>query len=459
MSEKMKKSIKWLLPLIAIVSLAAGSLVGMLVFGGTADTGLTAVTIEAKPAKEADYDFSYTPDILTSNYYGDNRKVMTELTKLQSLVKEGKAAKDDTVSALTSAFSELGAFSLYYTYDGDITREIDGVRYGAYVNEGEDPIGGGVGYSEIFTTGDYVVDTVDELLDALGKAKSGEVIFIEGHARIDVSGITPLTLGEGVTLASDRGRALEDGSYSTGAKIFGASLEISSMIFASDNSRLSGLVIDGRNPYTHAAHHSRSFGGDWSSFYGTSYYSLRSVNFEGIKAGSNVRVDNCEISGFGHAAIHIAPNSKDVTVDHCYIHHNQTNGLGYGICHNDASTSVVEYCLFNYNRHSIAATGSPTTGYIARYNIEMGESLSHCFDIHGGNDRGDGTDIAGTYCEMYNNTFLSKKYPYWLRGVPEDYQIFYNNICVEPLESYSRELLVNERATLYDNIFGGELEK
>ena len=58
---------------------------------------------------------------------------------------------------------------------------------------------------------------------------------------------------------------------------------------------------------------------------------------------------------------------------------------------------------------------------------------------------------------MYNNTFLTTSYPYWLRGVPEDYQTFYRNICLERYENYSEEHLINERATLNDNIFGGEL--
>ena len=87
----------------------------------------------------------------------------------------------------------------------------------------------------------------------------------------------------------------------------------------------------------------------------------------------------------------------------------------------------------------------------------MGDSLEHCFDIHGGADRGDGTDIAGTYCEMYNNTFLTDEYPYWLRGVPEDYQIFYHNVCIKNYDFYSKTYLINKRATLYDNIFGGDL--
>ncbi|MFA7492559.1 MAG: hypothetical protein WCZ43_03465 [Proteiniphilum sp.] len=35
----------------------------------------------------------------------------------------------------------------------------------------------------------------------------------------------------------------------------------------------------------------------------------------------------------------------------------------------------------NSNRHSIAGTGESGCGYIAKNNIECGESLSHCFDM------------------------------------------------------------------------------
>lgn len=425
--------------------------------GESSKVVLSAPQIEAHPASPVDYGRKYVPDITTVGGLGSGCDIMDALNSFIEKTEKGKPEK--AYEHLNEAIVTLGCFSSYYDYKDELSKEIDGVIYGAYVNEGESPIGGGIGYTDIITTGDYVVDTLDELLAALEKAQSGEVIFIEGHANIDVTPVKTLNLGEGVTLASNRGYVDENGNYSTGAVIWSAVVEYAPIIQTRDNSRITGIVVDGKNYLVREEHHSRSFGYEKYNFVVPSYYTLPLVNKAGIEPGNNSRVDNCEIMGFGYAGIHLRPGTKGVLVDHCYIHHNQTKGLGYGVEHHDNSESVIEYCLFNYNRHSIAASGAPTTGYIARYNIEMGQSLSHCFDIHGGEDRGDGTDIAGTYCEMYNNTFLTSKYvyPYWLRGVPEDYQIFYHNICVSERKSYDDDRLINERATLYDNIFAGVL--
>ncbi len=457
----------WISVAAAAVFLAVGLLSGSAVFDHAKNetkplvSGLCGISVEEYQAEAVDYQRNYVPSIVTVGGLGDAATAEARLSEMKQKVSDGTFSAEDVCKNLLGVFTELGCFSAYYEYEGMLSQEIDGVIYGAYVAEGEDPIGGGVGYSDIFTTGDYVVSTLAELVSALEMAQSGEVVFIEGDADIDVTSVATLQLGEGVTLASDRGRIREDGSVSTGARIWSASMTTEPVIRAGDNSRVSGVVIDGRNPYQHREHLKRYRDGD-SSWAVTSYYGLMVTGKEGITAGNGMRVDNCEILGFGHGGVHLPVGIKDVRVDHCYIHHNQTHGLGYGVVHNHGSESVIEYCLFNYNRHSIAGTGAPGTGYIARYNVEMGTTMEHCFDMHGGSDRGDGTNIAGTYCEMYNNTFLFRKtdeyvYPYWLRGVPEDYQTFHHNICVERITVFDPDRLSNERATLNDNIFGGEL--
>ena len=40
--------------------------------------------------------------------------------------------------------------------------------------------------------------------------------------------------------------------------------------------------------------------------------------------------------------------------------------------------------------------------------------------MHGGRDRKDNTNIAGTTMEMYNNTFLGPQRAVVIRGVPQD---------------------------------------
>ena len=138
-----------------------------------------------------------------------------------------------------------------------------------------------------------------------------------------------------------------------------------------------------------------------------------------------MEVDNCELAGWSHGAISLKAGDGH-HIHHNFIHHNQYNGLGYGVSH-DQAFSLIEYNLFNYNRHSLAGTGRSSSGYEARHNIELGESLSHCFDMHGGRDRKDGTKVAGTWMKVHHNTFLAPKTAVVIRGVPEEQAEIYNN--------------------------------
>jgi hypothetical protein len=169
-------------------------------------------------------------------------------------------------------------------------------------------------------------------------------------------------------------------------------------------------------------HHGRAFrsGGGGHAYY------YKFPTQDGIRnEHDHLEVDNCDISGFGHSAIYLT-NGEGHHVHHNFIHHCQYNGLGYGVSHNTAS-SLIEFNVFDANRHSIAGTGRPGCSYIARHNLELGTSLSHCFDMHGGRDRKDGTDVAGTTIEIYNNTFRAPQTPVVIRGVPEDACLVRNN--------------------------------
>lgn len=64
----------------------------------------------------------------------------------------------------------------------------------------------------------------------------------------------------------------------------------------------------------------------------------------------------------------LTPGADGAYVHHNFIHQNQRSGLGYGIAVDQASIRV-EANLFDTNRHSVAATGRPGTGYEAAYNI------------------------------------------------------------------------------------------
>lgn len=142
-------------------------------------------------------------------------------------------------------------------------------------------------------------------------------------------------------------------------------------------------------------------------------------------------MDNCEISAFSRAGVYLAEGEGHL-VHHNFIHHCQYHGLGYGVSHN-RSSSIIEYNHFDYNRHSIAGSGRPGSSYVARHNVELGVASEHCFDMHGGSSRGDGTDIAGATIDIHNNTFFTPITPaeYYahhdhayavinIRGVPQE---------------------------------------
>jgi len=139
-------------------------------------------------------------------------------------------------------------------------------------------------------------------------------------------------------------------------------------------------------------------------------------------------------------------------IHHNYIHHCQYNGLGYGVCHNTDS-SLIEFNLFDSNRHSIAGTGRPGCSYIARHNVELGVSLSHCFDMHGGRDRKDGTNVAGTSIEIYNNTFRAPQKAVVIRGAAEDKCEVHHNWFVTHADA-AKAVRASEETRVFDNAYG-----
>ncbi|MFO7724355.1 MAG: right-handed parallel beta-helix repeat-containing protein [Oceanipulchritudo sp.] len=306
--------------------------------------------------------------------------------------------------------------------------EIEGVAYGAQADE-RGPIGGGAGYTDIVPSGDHTVSDLDSLLEALSRARAGEVVFIPGETEIDLTAriyIEDLVLEvpAGVTLAGDRG---QEGSQ--GALLTSDALDTPEMIRTlGPGVRITGLRIRGPNTKRYLDHHYRSFTrneADGGFLYhegegprgGHSYYYQFPVQ-RGISTSYDaLRVDNCDLSGFAHSAVSLR-KGKNHHIHHNFIHHCQYQGLGYGISLTEA-VALIERNRFDWNRHSIAGSGLAGSGYVARHNLELGTSLSHCFDMHGGRDRKDGTNIAGTAIEIANNTFRAPQTPIVIRGIPE----------------------------------------
>jgi hypothetical protein len=287
--------------------------------------------------------------------------------------------------------------------------------YGAKADEGGE-IGGGAGYARTVATGDYIVTDLEALLAALAQAKPGEVVFIPGETEIDLTTriyIEQLALEVpgGVTLAGNRGV-----QGSPGALLTSDALKTPVMIRAAGPGvRIAGLRVRGPNAKRYLDHHRRSFGpGDG----GPQYYYKFPTSSGIITEHPQLEVDNCEVSAFGLAGIYMKQGAEH-KIHHNYIHHCQYEGLGYGV-RLEAATALIEDNLFNWNRHSIAGSGQPGCGYHARNNVVLETAHGHCFDMHGGRDREDGTDIAGTLIEISNNIFYPAEMAVLIRGFPQE---------------------------------------
>jgi hypothetical protein len=184
------------------------------------------------------------------------------------------------------------------------------------------------------------------------------------------------------------------------------------------------------------------------------YYSIPNSN--GIQATHpHLEVDNCELWGWSHAAIDLRRGASKAYIHHNYIHHNQRSGLGYGVCH-DQADSLIEANLFDWCRHHIAGTGRPNTSYEARYNLILENANGHSFDMHGGADRKDGTDIAGDWMKIHHNTFRATRVPaFVIRGIPtQEAEIHHNWFLHYDLESAVRQTNAVGKIRVDRNQFG-----
>ncbi len=280
--------------------------------------------------------------------------------------------------------------------------------YGAESNPTGNPIGGGAGYSDIYTQNDprvdYVVRTLAELRSALSTATAGDVIFIPGGVTIDTSSVqSGLTIPAGVTLASDRGYNGSPGGriYHPRQSGWSTSSHAIALKAGGNNVRLTGVRLEGTD--TMVSPRTLPMSGGISS------------------NGYRIIVDNCEISGFSYFGVSASAGASNYGyIHHNFIHHCQADGYGYGVL--NGGTTLIEANLFRYTRHAIADGGSTSHFYEARYNIVEPSNTHHIFDMHG---------EGSTYCgSMYvhHNTFKDTVQPAArLRAVPQKTAYFDHN--------------------------------
>lgn len=310
----------------------------------------------------------------------------------------------------------------------DISTKIDGEYIGGLKDN--NPF-----YNNQIKSYDYLVKTKSELLEALKKAKYGNVIFVPSDAEIDMTGHEGVIIRAGITLAGDRGK-----NNQLGGIIKTDDPDTYPLFKCGSNVTIKGLRFDG---------------GDTNEYYNNNEeFKDKQARLEykhkipvsmAVKTNySGLSVENCEFFGWTHAAIGIGTNATEANISYNYIHHNRRAGLGYGVVL-DAGSADIKGNLFDYNRHDIAGTGVKGTSYKAYYNVFLENGTGHSVDMHGGEDRKDNTDIAGTNIEVYNNRFKlpETRRAVVIRGVPTGKAVIKNNV-VDYINETKVSSLANE---------------
>jgi hypothetical protein len=286
--------------------------------------------------------------------------------------------------------------------------------YGCGTTLSGSPIGGGVGFLDLWTPdqSDVVADTGAQLRARLGNAHGGQVIYVADQALLTVASAADMmdpsgddkaawVVPDNVTLCGGRGRPgitpailQHDGNYQDYAG--------GAVIRSGAGARVAGLVLRGNRTTREKGHH-----------------------WQGADMGDGSEFCNNEVFGFPNYAVS-AWHKNDVWIHHNSIHHCQLDGSGYGVnviaqsIFNTAS-ALIEGNIFDYCRH-VVADQSGRGSYVFRYNY-LGPNAAYegALDCHGQNDTyssealkkvtdqaspyfGEYIQCAGDVIEIYNNT-------------------------------------------------------
>ena len=306
-----------------------------------------------------------------------------------------------------------------------------------YCNVTENPIGGGKGYSELLdvTSADIVINAnnADPLYfsDVVKNAQPGQTIFIENNVVMDLTGIPTIFVPNGVTIASGR-NGLDEGAllYTYDMALFQKNEDRHYPMFRviGSGSRITGIRLRGPSRQKGCNQKDNKGNTQILNKVGILIAHCEPRHYTGICAQNqapqtDVVIDNCEIFDFPGASIqvgvakphHTPSNEKfnifdGIIIRNNHIHHNLQRGLGYGVLVNDAFVKVYAN-LFEFNRHDIADSGWPRSGYEASCNVIRSGGLSHNFDVHNYREVGDNesigvTSMAGKHYFIHHNEFL-----------------------------------------------------
>jgi hypothetical protein len=310
--------------------------------------------------------------------------------------------------------------------------------FGAESNPTGNPIGGGEGYSDIFTESDprvsYVVSNRQEFLAALNNSVPSDVIFVPEDADINLTGLYDTIISGGLTIAGDRGY-----NGSLGGRIFRNrdatdpsgddwnTYTAGTLVINGNNVRITGLRIEGPDS-VYADHFFDGF--------------ITGILIPGAPGSAKgLVVDNNEISGWSYGGVIVLSfyptnqaeglasaeiGSSIANIHHNYFHNIWGADYGYGVGVGGYE-ALIKANLFDNTRHSVAATGLPNEGYEFSYNIQLNLSTASTIDVHGYPSDG---GIAGTLYRIHHNTIKSNyNHAIGIRGAPkQDASINYNSL-------------------------------
>jgi hypothetical protein len=216
------------------------------------------------------------------------------------------------------------------------------------------PVGGGAGYKFMVGTPTQTVTDRVGLLAALAGAVSGDIIYVDDGAQIDLTGLVAIAIPGGVTLASGRGR-----NGSSGALIFTTDFTqdlLPLFRVANPGVRITGLRLQGPDSEIRQS----------TGSYGT-------PNSHAIQiTADDVEIDNNKIWAFSHTGIAVYTGGT------AHIHHNDISytrrwGLGYSIVVKEAKV-LVEANILDWGRKAVSTTNHPGCELEMRYN-QVGENF------------------------------------------------------------------------------------
>lgn len=248
-----------------------------------------------------------------------------------------------------------------------------------------------------------IVETYDTLLQAI--ESGAPLIEIPGDVEIVIPNRpSPLHLKKNQVLFSFRGYQGSRGALLKVETNTAGSIDDYPIIIMDEASRITGLRLEGPVQIVDSE--------------------KRTIGIQTKSETDHQTIDNCEVYGWPWAAISIK-QSKGVNVHHNFIHHNIKHDYGYGVVlQNGNSEAFIASNVFDYNRHSIAASGQEGEAYTAFANLVLshgGRGAYHQFDMHANaNDHFGGLSVTiiGNWFN-YGDYGTSNRSSILLRGIPK----------------------------------------